>query len=184
MKAALGPCALIVGVVLGVLPWTAQASTKVGKTGVQRVAYAPAKVANPVAEPLTDAHLAVAQRVYQGQFPCELAGKVSVQADAQQAGRFVVTSAGQRFVMVPVITTTGAVRLEDARAGAVWLQLANKSMLMNQRQGKRLADACMSPEQVAMARALEESPVPGLLDATPAPAAAPAEKDAAGIATN
>lgn len=184
MKAAVGPCALIVGVMLGVLPWATQASTKVGKTGVKRVAYAPAKAASPTAEPLTEAHLAVAQRVYQGEFPCELSGKVSVQADAQQAGRFVVTSAGQRFVMVPVITTTGAVRLEDPQAGAVWLQLANKSMLMNQRQGKRLADACMSPEQVAMARAMEESPVPGLLDASPAPAPTPAVKDAAGFATN
>jgi hypothetical protein len=32
-----------------------------------------------------------------------------------------------------VATSTGTVRLEDKQAGAVWLQIANKSMLMNQK---------------------------------------------------
>jgi hypothetical protein len=74
--------------------------------------------------------------------------------------------------MFPVATTTGAIRLEDQKAGAVWLQLANKSMLMNQKLGIRLADECMSPAQVAMAEVLKRNPPPSVLDA-PKPAVLP-----------
>ena len=66
--------------------------------------------------------------------------------------------------MFPVVTTTGAIRLEDHKAGAVWLQLANKSMLMNHKLGKRLADACMSPEQVITAERLIKNPVPSVFE--------------------
>ena len=41
----------------------------------------------------------------------------------------------QRFRMHPVESRTGAIRLEDPRAGAMWLQLGNKSMLMSQKHG-------------------------------------------------
>ena len=78
--------------------------------------------------------------------------------------------------MRPVATTTGVVRLEDPKSGAVWLQISNKSMLMNQKLGRRLADECMTPEQTAVALALKKGATPGLLDtATPNPAAASVE---------
>ncbi|MDO4970431.1 MAG: hypothetical protein Q4E66_13435, partial [Comamonadaceae bacterium] len=56
-------------------------------------------------------------------------------------------------------------RLEDQRAGATWLQIANKSMLMNQKQGKRMADECMSPEQLQVAEAIKKNPPQSLLEA-------------------
>jgi hypothetical protein len=77
-----------------------------------------------------------------------------------------------RFRMIPVSTATGAIRLEDRHAGAVWLQLPNKSMLMNQKAGQRMADGCTSPAQVTVAQAMKDSPPPDLLDA-PARASAP-----------
>ena len=123
------------------------------------------------AEALTDEQLALVPRVATGVLPCELSHAVSVQAHPQHAGHFVVESGKQRFAMVPVATSSGAVRLEDAARGAVWLQLANKSMLMDHKRGRRLADACMSPEQHAVARAMEKDPDSHLL--APAPANAP-----------
>jgi hypothetical protein len=39
---------------------------------------------------------------------------------------------------------------------------------MSQKLGRRLADACVSPDQALVAKELERNPVPGLLDA-PAP---------------
>jgi len=36
---------------------------------------------------------------------------------------------------------------------------------MNQKEGKRLADECMNPDQLLVAQALERNPQPGLLDA-------------------
>jgi hypothetical protein len=89
---------------------------------------------------------------------------VTITPNSKLAGRFDVEHGRERFVMIPVLTTTGAVRLEDARVGAVWLQLGNKSMLMNQKLGRRMADSCVSDKQRLVADALERAPAPGLLD--------------------
>lgn len=112
----------------------------------------------------TSAELAIAERVYQGKLPCELGASVSLKADASAPGYFDLQLGRQKFRMFPVETTTGAIRLEDPKAGAVWLQLANKSMLMSQKLGKRLADACMNPDQTVVAANLIKNPPPGLLD--------------------
>jgi hypothetical protein len=113
---------------------------------------------------LTPAELAIAQQVESGLIPCELGAFVTVAADAAMPGFFDVHGKKFRFRMVPVVTSTGAIRLEDARAGAVWLQLSNKSMLMNQKTGSRLADACVTSAQAVVAAAMEKAPPPGLLD--------------------
>lgn len=113
---------------------------------------------------LTPAELAIAQRVEVGQVACELGVSVSVKADVRMPGYFDVQSKKIKFRMTPVVTSTGAIRLEDARAGAVWLQLSNKSMLMNQKLGSRLADACMNPAQIAVALAMEKDPPASLLE--------------------
>src|SRR3990167_3812251 len=89
-------------------------------------------------------------------------------ADPDAPGHFHVGGKGFSYHMAPVTTTTGTVRLEDHKAGAVWLQIANKSMLMDQKKGQRLADECMSPEQVVVAEAIKKTPPPNLLDAPPA----------------
>ena len=114
---------------------------------------------------LTPAELAIAERVYQGKLPCELGAFVTLTADDKAPGYFNVQIKNLKFRMFPVETTTGAIRLEDQKAGAVWLQLANKSMLMNQKLGQRLADVCMSPDQVVMAEHLIKNPPPSVLDA-------------------
>lgn len=114
---------------------------------------------------LTPAELAIAERVYVGQLPCELGASVSLVADTKAPGYFTVQGKNFKYRMFPVPTTTGTVRLEDRKAGAVWLQMGNKSMLMNQKSGTRLADECMSPAQVAVAEALKLNPATSVLDA-------------------
>ena len=124
---------------------------------------------------LTPGELAIAERVYTGKLPCELGASVTLTPDVKSPGFFDVRVKNLKFRMFPVETSTGAIRLEDRKVGAVWLQLANKSMLMNQKLGQRLADACMNPTQVAVAEALEKNPAPSVLDAPDAavkPAAA------------
>ncbi|MBF6630739.1 MAG: hypothetical protein ITG01_06260 [Comamonas sp.] len=109
--------------------------------------------------------LALADRVHTGRIGCELGQHVTVNKDEKNPGHFIVSGNGFNFHMSPIGTSTGVVRLEDSQAGAVWLQIANKSMLMNQKQGKRLADECMSPEQLQVAEAIKKTPPPSLLDA-------------------
>ena len=111
----------------------------------------------------------LAERVETGKLPCELGAFVDVQADPKSPGYFTVSTKTMRYRMFPVLSRTGAIRLEDKGAATVWLQLANKSMLMDQKNGKRLADECTSPGQSAVAEALKKNPAPSLLDA-PVPA--------------
>ena len=118
---------------------------------------------------LTPMQLELAQQVLLGQMPCELGASVLVQALPQAAGYFQIHFGKQRFVLAPVETSTGALRLEDPRTGAVWLQLANKSMMMNSQLGKRVVDECMSPSQTQVARAMEKNPPPSLLEPMPTP---------------
>lgn len=130
----------------------------------------PVKAKAPVnAEPVTPMgpdELAIADRVHQGHLPCELGATVRLEADVSQPGYFYLHGKGFRYRMHPVTTTTGAIRLEDRKAGAVWLQLAEKSMLMDQNKGRRLADECANSEQVAFAESLKTHPLPKLFDTT------------------
>ena len=113
---------------------------------------------------LTPAELAIAERVQVGKMPCELGASVTLTADAKNPGYFDMQGKNFSYRMFPVTTSTGAIRLEDQKAGAVWLQLANKSMLMNQKLGIRLADECMSPTQVSVAEQLKLHPPVSILE--------------------
>jgi len=113
---------------------------------------------------LSEADLAVAQRVFAGPIKCELGANVLITPDEKKPGFFTVQTAKVRYRMHPVESRTGAIRLEDPKAGAMWLQLGNKSMLMNQKIGERLADECQSPQQVAVAEELKKNPPRSLLE--------------------
>ena len=125
---------------------------------------------------LEPTELAIAERVHTGVMPCEMGTSVTLASDPAAPGYFDMHGRNFRFRMVPVTTVTGAIRLEDRQAGAVWLQLPNKSMLMNQKIGQRMADGCMSQLQLVVAQAMKDAPPPDLLGppaAVPAPASRP-----------
>lgn len=113
---------------------------------------------------LSQEDLDIAKRVYVGKIACELGASVTITPNEKRPGFFTVATKNQRFNMHPVGSRTGAIRLEDPRAGALWLQLGNKSMLMSQKLGQRLADECMSPDQVTFADEMKKNPGPGILD--------------------
>lgn len=124
---------------------------------------------------LTEADLAVAQRVYVGSIPCELGASVEI-TPAKRQGFFLVqvkSVRNARYYMHPVESRTGAIRLEDPKRGALWLQLGNKSMLMSQKLGARVADECMSPEQLTLADEMKRNPPKGLLDPLDPPGTMP-----------
>ena len=143
-----------------------KAPAKKGKAAAAAAAGAGAAAvaAGPASAQLSAEDLAVSERVFKGRIPCELGAYVNVTADSANPGYFIVDGRGFKYHMSPVKTSTGTVRLEDKAAGAVWLQIANKSMLMNQKAGQRLADECMAPEQQQVAEAIRKNPPPSLLD--------------------
>jgi hypothetical protein len=115
---------------------------------------------------LSEAVLEIAKQVHVGDIACELGASVKV-TPMKREGMFMVTTKGHRFRMHPVESRTGAIRLEDPQRGAMWLQLGNKSMLMSQKLGQRLADECQSPEQLTYAETLKKNPLPSILESTP-----------------
>ena len=122
------------------------------------VAMVPSALAEPQQQDI------VADQVHTGRMVCELNNFVTITPDSQSSTRFIVQMQRHTFHMTPVVSSTGAIRLEDAQAGAMWLQLSNKSMLMNSKLGQRMADECQSPAQMAVAEAMKLAPPPGLLD--------------------
>lgn len=98
--------------------------------------------------------------VFTGTMQCELGTQVNVTPDAADQNLYHVSAGkGRAYAMRQVPTTTGVVRLEDKQAGATWLQLGNKSMLMDQARGERVADGCQNPQQAARDRELQQTPV-------------------------
>ncbi|MFM1926305.1 MAG: hypothetical protein RIT44_2111 [Pseudomonadota bacterium] len=143
----------------------ANAVTKADATAIARgpINLSPS-VIEPVSPEASADDLAIAQQIHQGLLPCEMGTSIRVEADAAQPGYFHVQGKGFRYRMFPVRTNTGALRLEDKKAGAVWLQLANKSMLMDEKKGRRVADECAHPDQVAFSEKMKTNPLPSLLD--------------------
>ena len=114
--------------------------------------------------PLTTAQLALVPQVHTGRQACEAGVGVTLTPDSKSAGYFNVNLKNRSYHMFPVVTTTGAIRLEDKKEGAVWLQMSNKSMMMNHKLGARLADDCINDAQAAVALAMKRNATPGLLD--------------------
>jgi hypothetical protein len=117
-----------------------------------------AKGKTPAAEsvqPLSEVQLQVADRVHTGDAACEFNQVVNLARIDGKPGHFKLTHKKLAYTVVPEETTTGALRLEDKKAGIVWLQIPSKSMLMNSKLGQRMVDNCLHPEQRAAVNAAE-----------------------------
>ena len=106
------------------------------------------------AQRISEAQLQIADRVLTGDAACEFDQTVSVLPLEGRPGHFRLTYKKLAYTVIPEETSTGAIRLEDKRAGIVWLQIPSKSMLMNARAGQRMVDGCMHPEQRAAVAAV------------------------------
>lgn len=75
-----------------------------------------------------------------GKFNCELGNFVEIESDGDNGAS--MNWKGTKYAMVPVSTTTGAMRFENRASGMVWIQIPAKSMLLNAKQGAQLANEC------------------------------------------
>lgn len=134
---------------------------KIAKAAPSTKALTPAQMkakaktaAAPVAEvtePLSTEQIAISDRVLTGTAACEFNQSVDVKPVADKPGHFHVHYKGSAYLMTPEETTTGAVRLVDKRNGVVWIQIPAKSMMLNQKVGRRMVDSCQHAEQRAAA---------------------------------
>ena len=148
------------------------AANTTGKKVVQKVV--PKRIikrveeAKPVSEEtditLSEQDLKVAETILTGTIKCELGASVNIEADPKKPGFFILTHANVKYRLHPVTSRTGAVRLEDPVREAMWLQLGNKSMLMSQKQGLRLADECQAAKQAEVAEDMKKNPPKSLFE--------------------
>ncbi len=111
---------------------------------------APTKKAAPAPAPLPpadSAQLEAAERTHYGPYECDFKQALDVSMNPKNPGYVDVTFKRSTYTMKPVLSSTGALRLEDVKGSTLLLQIANKSMLMDTKAGKRIVDACMHEKQ-------------------------------------
>ena len=94
-----------------------------------------------------ETQLAAAERAYLGDYACEFKETVHIDKHPKTAGYINVAWKKQVITMKPVLSSTGALRLEDVTGRTLMIQIANKSMLLDTKIGQRLLDECIHPEQ-------------------------------------
>jgi hypothetical protein len=144
---------------------------------------APAAVTLPEAAP---DQLDAAKLVYYGRYDCEFNQSIDIVEHAKAQGYVDVRFGKTIYVMKPVLSSTGAVRLEDVKGQTLMVQIANKSMLLDVKAGRRLVDECVSPKQrelIEAAAKAKEAEAAALAAAQAAAAAASAAAQAASAAS-
>jgi membrane-bound inhibitor of C-type lysozyme len=155
--------ALAVGSLVALAPWTAQAQTAApaAKPAQAQPAQAqprPAAAQRPQAQQrqqqrapvlaaATPEQMQAAERTHFGGYACEFDQSVDIKMNANTPGYVDVQFKGRTIVTKPVLSSTGALRLEDVTGRMVMIQIANKSMLMDTKIGQRVVDNCVHPEQ-------------------------------------
>ena len=88
--------------------------------------------------------LSAAEQVFYGNHECEFNQTAQVEKNAKHPGYVDVRQGKTVYVMKPVLSSTGAVRLEDVRGQTLMVQIASKSMLLDVKAGRRIVDDCVS----------------------------------------
>lgn len=112
------------------------------RSAAQRPAPAPR-----VLPPATPEQLEAAQLAHYGDYACEFNQSLKVSLNPNTGGYVDVAFKGRTYVMKPVLSSTGALRLEDVAGRTLMIQIASKSMLMDTKIGQRLVDECVHAEQ-------------------------------------
>jgi hypothetical protein len=154
----------------------APAKTGAPKTPVKNKAPVKSVPAVPAA---SAEQVEAAQNVYYGPHECELNQSLDVAASATFPAYVDLKFGKHTWLMKPVLSTTGAIRLEHTKGETVLVQIATKSMLLNLKTGRRMVDECIGAKQreaieVAKRAAAQAASVAAQPQATPAADAASA----------
>ncbi len=148
------------------------AKAKQATRAPSKKAAVPPKVEYAPAEPATAEQKDAAERVYYGTYDCEFKQTIDISKSAKYPAFVDVKHANVAYLMKPVLSSTGAVRLEDIRGETLMVQISSKSMLLNVKTAHRIVDDCISPKQrellaeaKAAKAAAEAAPVKAITEA-------------------
>jgi hypothetical protein len=132
----------------------AAAQTVPAKPAAKPAAKAAAKSAPAAAKKpeliIPDAYpeqVKAAGMVYYGKYDCEFNQTVDIAQSPKHSSYVTVKHGKAEWLMKPVLSSTGAIRLEDVRGETLMVQIATKSMLLNTQTARRIVDECISIEQ-------------------------------------
>ncbi|HEX7436267.1 MAG TPA: hypothetical protein VF308_06140 [Caldimonas sp.] len=126
----------------------ADAPAKAAKPAAKgKAAPAPAVFTVPDAQP---DQVKAAEMVFYGPYECEFQQTVNIVQSQKYSGYVDVKHGKKDWLMKPVLSSTGAIRLEDVRGETLMVQIASKSMLLNVKTAQRIVDDCVSPKQREM----------------------------------
>jgi hypothetical protein len=115
------------------------------------VAARPKPAASPPAgdvPPASSEQLGAASLVHYGEYECELGQTMTLAKSSRHEGYVDLSAGRRRATLTPVLSTTGAVRLEEVHRGALLVvQIPSKSILFDQKAGQRLIDGCQHARQ-------------------------------------
>jgi hypothetical protein len=123
---------------------TTPAPRPVAKAAPRAAKAAPAEVLVPDAGP---DQAKAAEMVYYGRYDCEFNLTVDISQSSKHSAYVDVKHGKGEWLMKPVLSTTGAIRLEDVKGETLMVQIASKSMLLNVKTAHRIVDDCISPKQ-------------------------------------
>jgi hypothetical protein len=112
-----------------------------------------AKAKTPPPEPevtVPDApkeQISAAEKVFYGIYACEFSQSINVAASPKHFGYVELKMVKDDWLMKPVLSSTGAIRLEDVRGETLAVQIMSKTMLLNVKTGHRIVDDCISAKQ-------------------------------------
>jgi hypothetical protein len=91
-----------------------------------------------------------AELVFYGPYECEFQQTVNITQSPKYSAYVDVKHGAKAWLMKPVLSSTGAIRLEDVRGETLMVQIASKSMLLNVKSAQRIVDDCVSLKQREM----------------------------------
>jgi hypothetical protein len=133
----------------------ASAQTAAPKAPAKATPRAAAKARTPVPPPeaplpaASSEQLEAANVAHLGDYDCEFDQKVTLEPHAKAPGYIEMKQKTRAWVMKPVLSSTGALRLEDVKGRMLMIQIANKSMVMDTQIGQRMVDGCVHEKQRA-----------------------------------
>jgi hypothetical protein len=138
-------CLSVLALAFGVAAQDTRKSTRASRAK-------PAKVEAPPPPPVVPnaadgERLLAAEVTLVGPFHCEMNQLLTVSRNTQYDGYIDVEFAKKKYMMKPVRSTTGAVRLEEVSGGMLMVQIPSKSMMMDTKIGQRVVDGCQNDEQ-------------------------------------
>ena len=120
------------------------APAKAPAKSARKAPAAPAEPAVPDAQP---DQVKAAELVYYGKYECEFDQSIQIQQSLKHSAYVDVKSGKSGWLMKPVLSSTGAIRLEDVKGETLMVQISSKSMLLNVKTARRIVDDCVSPRQ-------------------------------------